>query len=80
MRVWFYRIQNPPVLLAITKEDAKYYLREVPPERMINRKYSAALWLQARGKEEASEAENRRGFIHSSLRGKVAARMEAQVD
>lgn len=41
----------------------------MPPDRRINRKYSAAQWLA--GKEEASEAENRRGFIHSSLRGKV---------
>ena len=37
-------------------------------------------WVAKSRKEEASEAENRRGFIHSSLRGKVAARMEAQVD
>ena len=64
----------------MTKEDVKYNLKQLPPDRRINRKYSAAQWLQARGKEEASEAENRRGFIHSSLRGKVAARMEAQVD
>ena len=38
---------------------------------MINRKYSAALWLQARGKEEANEAKKRRGFIHSEFKRKV---------
>ena len=48
--------------------DAKYYLREPPPDRRINRKYSAAQWLQARGKEEANEAEKRRGIIHSELK------------
>ena len=65
------------MLLAITKEDAKYYLRELPPDRRINRKYSAAQWLQARGKE-ANEAEKRRRFIHSEFKRKGGSKNGSQ--
>ena len=58
---------------------------ELPPDRRINRKYSAAQWLHARGKEEASEAENRtsseskrKGGSKNGNPGRLGAQSQAE--